>query len=118
MDLKKPYSIDEQIQKLQEHGFFLRGRTMSWSFTSSKWILWATRCFEAGIPPKTVQVLLGHATLDMTMNLYTHVLEDKKEEALVALNDYYFDIEQQKEINIEDSFRKAVLDSRKVVSFG
>ena len=29
MDLKKPYSIDEQIQKLQEHGFFLRGRTMS-----------------------------------------------------------------------------------------
>ena len=54
----------------------------------------------------------------MTMNLYTHVLEDKKEEALVALNDYYFDIEQQKEINIEDSFRKAVLDSRKVVSFG
>lgn len=78
----------------------------------------ATRCFEAGIPPKTVQVLLGHATLDMTMNLYTHVLEDKKEEALVALNDYYFDIEQQKEINIEDSFRKAVLDSRKVVSFG
>ena len=78
----------------------------------------ATRCFEAGIPPKTVQILLGHASLDMTMNLYTHVLEDKKDEALVALNDYYFDIEQQKEINLEDSFRKAVLDSRKVVSFG
>ena len=78
----------------------------------------ATRCFEAGIPPKTVQHLLGHASLDMTMNLYTHVMDDKKDEAVIALNDYYFDIEQQKEIVIEDGFKKAILDSRKVVSFG
>lgn len=34
----------------------------------------ATRCFEAGIEPKTVQSYLGHATLQMTMDLYTHVL--------------------------------------------
>ena len=36
----------------------------------------ATRCFEAGIQPKTVQKYLGHATLQMTMDLYTHVLEN------------------------------------------
>ena len=36
----------------------------------------ATRCFEAGIPPKVIQSLLGHATLKMTMDLYTHVTED------------------------------------------
>lgn len=34
----------------------------------------ATRCFEAGIQPKTVQAYLGHATLNMTMDLYTSVL--------------------------------------------
>ena len=40
----------------------------------------ATRCFEAGISPKTVQTYLGHATLQMTMDLYTSVLEEKKQD--------------------------------------
>lgn len=38
----------------------------------------ATRCFEAGIAPKTVQSYLGHASLQMTMDLYTSVMEHKK----------------------------------------
>lgn len=37
----------------------------------------ATRCFEQGISPKTVQSYLGHASLKMTMDLYTHVTEEK-----------------------------------------
>jgi len=37
----------------------------------------ATRCFEAGVEPKVVQNYLGHASLKMTMDLYTHVTEDK-----------------------------------------
>ena len=52
----------------------------------------ATRCFEAGIKPKTVQKYLGHATLQMTMDLYTSVLPkhmtdemDKLEERLEIL---------------------------------
>ena len=36
----------------------------------------ATRCFESGIQPKTVQAYLGHATLKMTMDLYTAVMPD------------------------------------------
>lgn len=36
----------------------------------------ATRCFEAGIKPKTVQAYLGHATLQMTMDLYTKVFPE------------------------------------------
>ena len=39
----------------------------------------ATRCFEAGIQPKTVQSYLGHATLQMTMDLYTAVFDKKKQ---------------------------------------
>ena len=38
----------------------------------------ATRCFEAGIQPKTVQSYLGHASLQMTMDLYTSVLIEHK----------------------------------------
>lgn len=45
----------------------------------------ATRCFEAGIQPKTVQAYLGHATLDMTMNLYTSVLQNKKQDDMEKL---------------------------------
>ena len=37
----------------------------------------ATRCFENGIEPKVVQNFLGHASLKMTMDLYTHVTTEK-----------------------------------------
>lgn len=36
----------------------------------------ATRCIEAGVKPKTLQKLLGHSTLSMTMDLYVHVTDD------------------------------------------
>lgn len=37
----------------------------------------ATRCFENGVDTKVVQSYLGHASLKMTMDLYTHVTESK-----------------------------------------
>lgn len=40
----------------------------------------ATRCFENGVDAKVVQRYLGHASLKMTMDLYTHVTEDKAAE--------------------------------------
>ncbi len=39
----------------------------------------ATRCFESGMQPKTLQELLGHNSLEMTMGLYTHVIEEMKQ---------------------------------------
>lgn len=33
----------------------------------------ATRALERGIPPRVVQSYLGHAEIDVTMNIYTHV---------------------------------------------
>lgn len=47
----------------------------------------ATRCFEAGIAPKTVQTYLGHATLQMTMDLYTSVMDKKKIDDMQLLED-------------------------------
>lgn len=37
----------------------------------------ATRCFENGVDAKVVQSFLGHASIKMTMDLYTHVTEEK-----------------------------------------
>ena len=31
-------------------------------------------CYYVLIPPKTIQKMVGHATLEMTMNVYTHIL--------------------------------------------
>ena len=37
----------------------------------------ATRCFENGVDAKVVQSYLGHASLKMTMDLYTHVTDER-----------------------------------------
>ena len=42
----------------------------------------ATRCFENEVEPKVVQKWLGHASLKMTMDLYTHVTEEKSHDAI------------------------------------
>ena len=36
----------------------------------------ATRCFEKDIKPKAVQKLMGHSSISVTLNIYTHVMED------------------------------------------
>lgn len=39
----------------------------------------ATRCIERGMNPKTLQVILGHSTIHVTLNLYCHVTDDTLE---------------------------------------
>ena len=46
---------------------------------------YATRLFEAGVPMKTVQVLLGHKDIQTTMNIYTHVMKEDKSEAVESI---------------------------------
>lgn len=38
----------------------------------------ATRCIQAGMTPKTLQGILGHANISTTMDIYVHVTEDSK----------------------------------------
>ncbi|MDU4493606.1 MAG: tyrosine-type recombinase/integrase, partial [Staphylococcus warneri] len=47
---------------------------------------YATRLFEANVPPKTVQVLMGHYDISITMDIYTHVMESTKLEAVEKIN--------------------------------
>ena len=61
----------------------------------------ATRCIEGGMKPKTLQSILGHFNIGITMNLYVHTTEDEK----------------HKEIEKIAAFLKAVLEKlvRKLV---
>jgi integrase len=47
---------------------------------------YATRLFENGVPLKTIQVLMGHSRLEITSNIYTHVLHEEKIKAVDVLN--------------------------------
>ena len=47
----------------------------------------ATRGLEQGIELKVMQELLGHSSIKMTADLYTHVLPDKKIESIMKLKD-------------------------------
>lgn len=49
----------------------------------------ATRCIEAGMRPKTLQEILGHSNLSITMNLYVHVTEDEKEKEMKKFEGIY-----------------------------
>ena len=55
----------------------------------------ATRCFEAGIKPKTVQAYLGHASLQMTMDLYTTVLPDYLSDEMEKLDERVEELEEE-----------------------
>lgn len=50
---------------------------------------YATALFEAGIDAKTAQVLLGHAQLSTTMDIYTHVCSDVLAEAAKKMNESF-----------------------------
>lgn len=45
----------------------------------------ATRGLEAGIPLKVMQTILGHSSLSMTADLYSHVLPDTKAKEMKEL---------------------------------
>lgn len=47
----------------------------------------ATRCIEAGMTPKTLQKILGHSNLGITMNLYVHVTEETKLKEINLVSD-------------------------------
>ena len=47
----------------------------------------ATRALEQGMQMKTLQKILGHSTLAMTMDKYSHVLENTLEKEMQKLSD-------------------------------
>ena len=42
----------------------------------------ATRCIEGGMMPKTLQKILGHSNIGITINLYVHINEEEKQKEI------------------------------------
>ena len=77
----------------------------------------ATRCFEAGIQPKTVQSYLGHATLQMTMDLYTKVMPSYMVNEMDKLSELYDNIENENDNITEKHYNESVEKNSKIVTF-
>ena len=50
---------------------------------------YATMLYDVGVDLKNAQRLLGHASLDMTLKIYTHLSQRKKADSIAKLNDYF-----------------------------
>jgi len=48
----------------------------------------ATRALEAGIPIKVVSTILGHSGVEITMDIYQHVIPELQNEAMNRIADY------------------------------
>jgi integrase len=46
----------------------------------------ATRAIEAGMQPQVLKTILGHSSLSMTMDLYSHVMDDTKAEEMKKID--------------------------------
>ena len=49
----------------------------------------ATRCAEAGIAPNTTKKWLGHSTIDLTLNVYTHINSDFEQKETNKFDTYF-----------------------------
>lgn len=48
----------------------------------------ATICFDAGLEEKDTAQIMGHSKIELTMNIYTHIKESRKQESANKLNAY------------------------------
>ena len=44
--------------------------------------------FDAGVDVKSAQKFLGHADIEVTLSIYTHLSKFKEEKAISALNEH------------------------------
>lgn len=78
----------------------------------------ATRCFEAGIKPKTVQSYLGHATLQMTMDLYTSVLHEHKMSEMDKLENMLDYINENPDQRVDEQYESNCNNKKNIIFFG
>ena len=66
---------------------------------------------KSGINPKTLQYLMGHSDISVTMNVYTHIGFDDAEEELKRMEEFrkaQAEVEQKKEKTMSQKMFKVI----------
>ena len=50
---------------------------------------YATMLYDAGVDPKSAQGWCGHANLEVTLGIYTHLSKNKEQQSIQKFNDYF-----------------------------
>ncbi|MCX7843361.1 MAG: site-specific integrase [Clostridia bacterium] len=79
----EPRKISDEFYKIIEKAEIPKANMHSLRHT------FATRGLENGIELKVMQELLGHSTITLTGDVYSHVLQDKKREAIGKLKSVF-----------------------------
>lgn len=55
----------------------------------------ASLMLQSGVAMKTASEILGHSSIAITADLYTHVMQKTKEEAATQIGDYVFGTQEK-----------------------
>lgn len=82
--------LSKEINELELYNARLQGRNaVAFEYIHPHALrhTFATRCFEKGMNVETVQKIMGHANINVTMS-YTHVLDDVLKEAAINVGNF------------------------------
>ena len=74
-------------------------------------IRYCSNMAKSGMNPKTLQYLMGHSDISVTMNVYTHIGFDDAEEELKRMEEFrkaQAEVEQKKEKTMSQKMFKVV----------
>ncbi|MDD6491357.1 MAG: tyrosine-type recombinase/integrase [Firmicutes bacterium] len=77
----KNSSLDEQLAKIARELKIEKFSMHTFRHT------FATRCIEAEVNPKTLQTILGHSDISLTLNLYTHTTTEHMKKEMEKLSE-------------------------------
>ena len=69
-----------------------------------------SRCFECNMSPKVVQTIMGHAFYSTTMDIYTHVSQNKLESDISLYNKLYETSKELYENQFDDNSVKEIIN--------
>ena len=99
----QPESLGEYVSALSNAAAF--------HYKKYAYFIWGVNDTKSGMNPKTLQYLMGHSDISVTMNVYTHIGFDDAEEELKRMEEFrkaQAEVEQKKEKPMSQKMFKVV----------
>ena len=99
----QPESLGEYVSALSNAAAF--------HYKKYAYFIWGVNDTKSGMNPKTLQYLMGHSDISVTMNVYTHIVFDDAEEELKRMEEFrkaQAEVEQKKDKPMSQKMFKVV----------